>query len=39
LGLIPKRERRTDKTNALDTVAWLLFVGTLLVVFGLSSIQ
>ena len=39
LGLIPKRERRTDKTNALDTVAWLLFVGTLLVVFGLRFIR
>ena len=39
LGLIPKRERRTDKTNALDTGAWLLFVGTLLVVFGLRFIH
>ena len=38
-GLIPKRERRTDRTNALDTLAWLLFVGTLLVVFGLRFIR
>ena len=39
LGLIPKRERRTDRTNALDMGAWLLFVGTLLVVFGLRFIR
>jgi len=25
--------------GALDAMAWIVFVGTLLVVFGLSSIQ
>jgi hypothetical protein len=39
VSLVPKRDRRGDKLNALDATGWIVFVGTLLVVFGLRSFQ
>lgn len=39
VGLIPKRERRNDKLNSLEAFSWLIFVGMLLVVFGLRLIH
>jgi len=39
VSLVPKRDRRSDKLGTLDAMAWIVFVGTLLVVFGLRSFQ
>ena len=39
VSLVPKRDRRNDKLSALDATGWIVFVGTLLVVFGLSCFQ
>lgn len=39
VSLVPKRERKGDKLSALDGFGWVVFVGTLLVVFGLNYAQ
>ncbi|MDC0854520.1 hypothetical protein OAP59_01835 [Flavobacteriales bacterium] len=39
VSLVPKRERKGDKLSALDGLGWVIFVGTLLVVFGLNYAQ
>jgi hypothetical protein len=39
VSLVPKPDRRNDKLSSLDATGWIVFVGTLLVVFGLSFVQ